>query len=150
MSRNRHGKRDSRHYFEWMEYASEDLAAAALLIDDGTCLNAAGFHCQQTIEKSVKAYLLFMTGRNFDGHNLSWLVRQAAKLNGEFNRFMAHTAALNRYYIECRYPSDAYESPDIERLRENLDVTRDIYEYICTLIYDEDYNADYDDDEDTY
>lgn len=147
MSRNRRGQRDSKHYFEWMEYASEDLAAATVLTDDGTCLNAAGFHCQQTIEKSVKAYLLFISGRNFDGHNLSWLVRQAAKFNSEFSKFMAYTAKLNRYYIECRYPSDNPDEPEIEVLKQNLDITRDIYEYICSLIYDEEYHGDYEDDE---
>lgn len=146
MSRNRRGQRDSKHYFEWMEFASEDLAAAAVLTDDETCLKAAGFHCQQTIEKSVKSYLLFVSGRNFDGHNLSWLVRQASKFNPEFIRFMAHTTKLNRYYIECRYPSDNPQEPDIEQLRRDLEITREIYEYICSLIYDEDYNADYDDE----
>lgn len=147
MSRNRRGQRDSKHYFEWMEYASEDLAAATVLTNDETCLNAAGFHCQQTIEKSVKAYLLFVSGKNFDGHNLSWLVRQAAKFNSEFNRFMAYTAKLNRYYIECRYPSDSPDEPEFEIIKQNLNVTRDIYEYICSLIYDEEYHGDYEDDE---
>ena len=92
MSRNRHGKRDSRHYFEWMEYASEDLDAALQLFEGGTCLNLAGFHCQQTIEKSLKAYLLFMSGQTFDGHNLSWLVRQACKYNSqEYHSFLIPT-----------------------------------------------------------
>lgn len=147
MSRNRRGQRDSKHYFEWMEYASEDLAAAFVLTNDGTCLNAAGFHCQQTIEKSVKAYLLFVSGKNFDGHNLSWLVRQASKFNSEFSKFMPHTAGLNRYYIECRYPSDNPDEPEEEALKRNLEITRDIYEYICSLIYDEEYHGDYEDDE---
>lgn len=146
MSRNRRGRRDSRHYFEWMEFASEDLAAAAVLMADETCLKAAGFHCQQTIEKSVKAYLLFVSGRNFDGHNLSWLVRQASKFNSEFIKFMAHTAKLNRYYIECRYPSDNPQEPTIEQVQEDLDITRQIYEYICSVIYEEDYHAEYDDE----
>ncbi len=144
MSRNRHGKRDSKHYFEWMEYASEDLAAAALLAEDATCVNAACFHCQQTIEKSLKAYLLFVSGQNVDGHNLSWLVRQACKFNSEFGVFIARTAALNRYYIECRYPSDRWETPDAQTLTETLDVTRDLYEYVCSIIYNEDYDEDYD------
>lgn len=147
MSRNRHGKRDSRHYFEWMEYASEDLAAAAELLENGTCLNAAGFHCQQTIEKSLKAYLLFISGQSVDGHNLSWLVRQACKFNSAFGRFIGQTVLLNRYYIECRYPSDRWETPDAETVSKNLAVTRELYEYVCSLIYDEDYDDDsYDDD----
>ena len=146
MSRNRHGKGDSRHYFEWMEYASEDLAAALLLAEDGTCINTACFHCQQAIEKSLKAYLLFMSGHNLDGHNLSWLVRQACKYNSTFGQFISRAAALNSYYIECRYPSDRWETPDPETLAAALSVTRDLYEYICSIIYDGDYHEEYEED----
>ena len=142
MSRNRHGKRDSRHYFEWMEYASEDLDAAQQLLAGGTCFNLAGFHCQQTIEKSLKAYLLFMSGQTLDGHNLSWLVRQACKYDSKFNRFIGETALLNRYYIECRYPSDNWENPDRKMIQRNLCVTRDLYVYVCKLIYKNDYESE--------
>lgn len=143
MSRNRHGKRDSKHYFEWMEYASEDLAAAVVLAEDATCVNAACFHCQQTIEKALKAYLLFVGGHSVDGHNLSWLVRQACKYHSAFGGFIARTAALNRYYIECRYPSDRWETPDAETMSQTLQVTRELYEYVCTMIYDGDYDKEY-------
>ena len=143
MSRNRHGKRDSRHYFEWMEYASEDLDAALQLYEGGTCFNAAGFHCQQTIEKSLKAYLLFMSGQTFDGHNLSWLMRQACKYNSRFNCFISETALLNRYYVECRYPSDNWENPDRQIIDRNIGVTRELYEYVCSLIYEDDYDSDH-------
>ena len=146
MSRNRHGRRDSRHYFEWMEYASEDLDAAVKLIESGTCYNAAGFHCQQTIEKSLKAYLIYVSGQTVDGHNLSWLVRQACKHNSVFSRFIGETAMLNRYYVECRYPSDKWVAPDKATIERNLRVTKDLYEYICSEIYDDDYDSDdYDD-----
>ena len=50
MSRNRHGKRDSRHYFEWMEYASEDLDAALQLFEGGTCLNLTDLGCRLDFE----------------------------------------------------------------------------------------------------
>ena len=148
MSRNRHGRRDSRHYFEWMEYASEDLDVAVRLFEEGICYNAAGFHCQQTIEKSLKAYLLFESGQTIDGHNLSWLVRQACKYNSSFNHFIGETAMLNRYYVECRYPSDNWETPDRNIMEYDLRVTKNLYEYVCSLIYNDDYDSDdYDDDD---
>ncbi len=148
MSRNRHGRRDSRHYFEWMEYASEDLDVAVRLAQDGICNNAAGFHCQQTIEKAIKAYLIFVSGQTVDGHNLSWLVRKACKFNSSFNRFISETAMLNRYYVECRYPSDNWETPDRAAIEHHLRVTKDLYEYVCSLIYDDDYDSDDFDDDD--
>ena len=106
-----------------MEYASEDLDAAQQLLAGGTCFNLAGFHCQQTIEKSLKAYL-------------------PCKYNSQFNRFIGETALLNRYYIECRYPSDNWENPDRKMIQRNLCVTRDLYVYVCKLIYKNDYESE--------
>lgn len=104
--RVREGANDSRRYFDWLRRAFEDLEAARLLgASDGT-LDAAAFHCQQCIEKALKSYLLFVTGEHVDGHNLTWLCRQAMKHDRRFEEWLDESALLNRYYIETRYPSD--------------------------------------------
>ena len=100
------------------------------------------------IEKAIKAYLIFVSGQTVDGHNLSWLVRKACKFNSSFNRFISETAMLNRYYVECRYPSDNWETPDRAAIEHHLRVTKDLYEYVCSLIYDDDYDSDDFDDDD--
>lgn len=107
MGRNRsEGARDSRRYYDWLERAHEDIKAAELLMGDKRTLNAAAFHCQQCIEKALKAYILFKTRSHADGHNLTWLCKQAIKQDRRFLSWIDESAALNRYYIETRYPSD--------------------------------------------
>lgn len=105
-SRRREGLNDSRHYYDWIDRAGEDIEAAKLLMVSEDTLNAASFHCQQCIEKALKGYLLFKTKIPMDGHNLTWLCRQAVKHDARFTEWLDESAALNRYYIETRYPAD--------------------------------------------
>ena len=41
----------------WLEFAARDLAAAKKLLDDEYVANIVLFHCQQCVEKSLKAIL---------------------------------------------------------------------------------------------
>ena len=53
MRRTRHTS-DSRLFFDWLEIAARDLLAARLLLEQGQCLDIAGFHCQQCLERRSK------------------------------------------------------------------------------------------------
>ena len=97
---------DSRKFFDWLEIAAGDLLAARLLLEQGQCVEVAAFHCQQGMEKALKAYLIDRTGVLVDGHNLTWLCRRAAELDDSFKQWLQESATLNRYYIETRYPTD--------------------------------------------
>ena len=98
MRRTRHSK-DSRKYFDWLEIAAGDLLAARLLLEQEQCAEVAAFHCQQGIEKAFKAYLIDRTGTLVDGHNLTWLCRQAMKQDRGFSRWLLATAKKNRLHI---------------------------------------------------
>ena len=78
MARRRKGNTDSQYYYKWLEKALSDLQSARILLTWGGDEMAVAFHCQQAIEKALKGYLLFKLGRHFDGHNLTFLCRQAA------------------------------------------------------------------------
>ena len=75
----RHNAQDSRRYYDWLEHSSQDLIAAKILSEDDRCYPLAAFHCQQAIEKALKAYILLKSDVLVDGHNLTWLCRQAKK-----------------------------------------------------------------------
>ncbi len=85
----RHNTTDSRRYYDWLDRAAEDMMATEKLADDEFCYNACAFHCQQTIEKALKAYILLKTDRLLDGHNLTWLCKQAARYDDHFFRLDA-------------------------------------------------------------
>ena len=41
----------------WIELAKRDFTAAKLLADEDYVINLALFHCQQTVEKMIKAVI---------------------------------------------------------------------------------------------
>ena len=106
MGSRRKSSHDSQRYFDWMERAEADLYSALLLKElNGDNCNAA-FHCQQCIEKALKAYVLFMQNKHIDGHNLTYLCRSAVKIDPKFTEWLDESVELNRYYLETRYPTD--------------------------------------------
>jgi HEPN domain-containing protein len=135
MRSTKHGS-DSRKYFDWLEIAARDLLAARILIERKQCLDIAGFHCQQCIEKALKAYLIDRTGTLVDGHNLTWLCRQAARHNTYLKHYMEETAKMNRLYIETRYPSDIDLHLNSESIGKIYDTAKELYEFVCDEVYD--------------
>lgn len=117
MSRGEH-KTDSKRCYDWMFYAYGDIISARLLSTDKRLYSMAAFHCQQCAEKALKAFLLSKNHKLMDGHNLTWLCKQAALVNDGFARWIAESAMLNRYYIETRYPADILLEVDREALEQ--------------------------------
>lgn len=144
MRQTKHGK-DSRKFFDWLEISARDLLAAQILIKEEQCYDIAGFHCQQCIEKSLKAYIIDRTGMLVDGHNLTWLCRQALKYNPVFGQWVEKTAQMNRLYIETRYPSDIDLMFDEEKILGIYETAREIYNFVCDQIYGGDGSLDDDD-----
>ena len=134
MSRSSSHSTDSKRYYDWLFHAYQDLLAAKTLIEDNRLYEPTVFHCQQAIEKSLKAYMLFKTHRLFDGHNLTWLCKQAALMDGNFVKWIEKSALLSRYYIETRYPADDLLEIDRATLDDLLDSTSEMLNFICDQI----------------
>ena len=128
---------DSRRYYEWLDRAQADLQSARLLIAGGGDMNIVVFHCHQVAEKALKGYLLFRSRRHYDGHNITFLVRRAIKLDRDFNQFLADSPPLNRYYIETRYPTDIPFQIDINAVRNVFRFSEKIYQTIASKLHNE-------------
>lgn len=121
---------DSNYFADWLRRAREDLIAASVLKENNQCYNSAAFHCQQTAEKALKAYILFVSDRLVDGHNLSWLTKQANRYN-DFNQWFDEAAALNRCYIETRYPADIPFSVTQKQVESYYKMAYEMFIFIC-------------------
>ena len=136
MSRARKGGRDSLYYYKWLDKALLDLQAARILMTwNGDTCNIA-FHCQQAIEKALKGYLLFKTGRHFDGHNLTYLCRQAVQQDEMFTEWLDESATLNNLYIETRYPTDLPVAIDEHACRHYFAMAENMFAAIRQELYD--------------
>ena len=134
MSRKSSHSGDSKRYYDWLFHAYQDLLAARMLITDKRLFNPTVFHCQQAIEKSLKAFLLYKHRKLFDGHNLTWLCKQAALTDQSFTKWIGKSTLLNRFYIETRYPADIPEEIDRQLVEEILEATEDMMDFICDSI----------------
>lgn len=135
MGRSRKGVSDSMFYYKWLDKALCDLQAARILLTWGGDPGMTAFHCQQAIEKAFKGYLLFKTGRHFDGHNLTYLCRQAALADPAFAEYLDESAALNNLYIETRYPTDLPFSLTERQLHQLIRLSENIFSAIRAELY---------------
>lgn len=132
MSRNSK-KGDSKRYYDWIYHASLDRMAAEVLCNDPQLYYAAAFHCQQCIEKALKGYLLFKSRHLLDGHNLTWLCKQAAMMDDSFIQWIDESAVLNRYYIETRYPADIPLEINSSTMKSLMNMSGSMMDFICDI-----------------
>lgn len=125
---------DSKRYFDWLFHANLDYLAAKNLINDERCYFATAFHCQQCIEKALKGYMLYKTRKLFDGHNLTWLCKQAMLMDDHFRKHLMDSVTLNKYYIETRYPADVPLDIDYDTIQSLFEITTDMLSFISEQI----------------
>lgn len=133
MSRSSSHKTDSKRYYDWLYHACLDIMSARVLMEDERLARPVVFHCQQAMEKGIKAFLLYRHRKLFDGHNLTWLCKQAAMTDQSFTKWIGRSTLLNRYYIETRYPADIPEEMSGDFVRETLEATEEMLEFICDI-----------------
>lgn len=131
--RDRRG--DSDRYFDWLDMAHTDIESASILRAYGGDPDAVVFHCQQAVEKSLKGFLLFRTKRHYDGHNVSFLIKQAMRESWDFSRFLEKSTPLGRLYIETRYPADYPPELDLETVEGFFVMAEAVYRLACSKVF---------------
>jgi HEPN domain-containing protein len=120
----------------WLTKAASDLRSARLLGSaDDPPLDTAIYHCQQTAEKAVKAFLVSMEIPPEKTHDIRKLTLQAAVHEPRFNEVMDMAVALTPYAWEFRYPGDLAETyPTREEFDEALQHAQAIYDFVMNLL----------------
>lgn len=134
---SRTGK-DSHRYNDWLDRSEEDLLAAKILSENEDCYNSSAFHCQQAIEKALKAFILLKSNILVDGHNLMWLCRQATKYDRGFHQWFDESADLNQCYIETRYPADILNEINEKKIKNFYRMASEMFAYTSKEIDKED------------
>jgi HEPN domain-containing protein len=106
----------------WLTYAEADLRAAEHLLESGDFM-ASAFHCQQAVEKLLKAIIVAETGeRPPYVHNLRLLLEQIETIEVPEN-VVRRTVEIEPHYVGARYPGivdpEFYNRRNVERLLEN-------------------------------
>jgi HEPN domain-containing protein len=124
---------NSQSSSDWLKKAEEDLESAKILFKESTIYNTIGFHCQQTVEKSLKAYLYAQKVAVKKSHDLVYLLTNCAKFSQDFFRFEDDCKILNTYYIPMRYPI-LEMSLSKRQAEQALEIADKLLNFVSTLL----------------
>ena len=118
----------------WLVKAARDLRAAdhewsatPPLRDD------IAFHCQQAVEKSLKAFLTWHDVAFRKTHDLIELGQACVGVQADISSLLRRAAPLTEYAWKFRYPGDIDE-PSPGETHEAFSLAREIYEKVFELL----------------
>ena len=115
---------------EWLHKANQDLHSAyILLFNDESIPDTACFHCQQAVEKTLKAFLVLQSIRFERVHNLSYLMELCQKQNPLLSEIRINVDELSPFAVEIRYPGDLLEI-ELKEAKEILQTTEKILGFL--------------------
>ena len=126
---------------EWIKYSKLDLDSALKLLESPELTQSAAFHCQQSIEKALKAIIEEKVKKVPRIHDLEKLygIIEENGINLVFDADILDQ--VNDVYIEIRYPSDLGLVPDgipkVETIRSFYELSEMIYKQVNEVLNNE-------------
>lgn len=113
--------------------AESDLRAARALIEcEQPPTDAICFHCQQAVEKTLKAWLHWHEIRSPRTHNLAEILEICKLTDSSFTR-LGEIETLTPYAVELRYADDFY-FPPVEEARGALHLAEETADFVRTAL----------------
>ncbi len=94
------------------------------IITDTLC-----FHCQQAVEKLLKAFLVQNKIEFERTHSLEYLIKLCSSVDKSFESLYGITKKLAFYAIEIRYPDEFY-IPSVEEAKEAFRNAKEVKEFV--------------------
>ena len=121
----------------WLIKSEHDLGSASRLMEgDEPYLDVAVYHCQQAVEKAIKAYLTYRDIVFEKTHNLSLLLIDCIPLDSSFKQWEDVAEILTPYASEFRYPKDIMD-PSKDEAEQALISAKAFVDFIIKLLPDE-------------
>ena len=115
---------------DWVRKAESDFKTAAHLSKGGAdFLEGVAFHCQQAVEKYLKAFLVWHQVEFSKTHDIKTLLELAGKMDETILEILRDASILTPYGVDYRYPGDypdVTESDGEKALRLAADVRDEI------------------------
>ncbi|MBT9130755.1 MAG: hypothetical protein DDT42_01099 [candidate division WS2 bacterium] len=115
---------------KWLIKAIEDFNASKYIVnlsDEKILTSIVCFHCQQTVEKLFKAYLITKKIDFAKTHDLELLIKLCVDLDNEFKNISIDH--LSDYAVEIRYPDEFY-IPSIEEAKKCFEIASNVKDFI--------------------
>ncbi|MFO7882636.1 MAG: HEPN domain-containing protein [Kosmotogaceae bacterium] len=114
---------------EWLDYAHHDLQAAEFLMKmTPKPLEIICYHCQQSAEKTLKAFLAFKNQEIPKVHDLTYLLDKCVELSPKLKKLQQEALDLTDYSTIVRYPFNI--ELNISDTKQALKNARKIYKIV--------------------
>jgi len=118
----------------WLAKAQGDLRAAHILGEaEPAELDIAVYHCQQAVEKALKAWLVSREIPFTKTHDLERLLDASNSDSNALSHFSDHMRILTPYAVEFRYPGDVV-APEESEAREAIRLASEVLLCIQALL----------------
>ena len=125
-------KRSLAH--NWLMKSRRDLLSAKRLARGAEpYLDTAIYHCQQSVEKAVKGWLVYHDQSFEKTHDLRLLVTQASEVDSKFTDWFEIAVQVAPYATAYRYPGEILE-PTEEEYEEAFKAASKFYEFVCLAL----------------
>ena len=123
---------------QWLRHAADDLRSTEILLEK-KIYTVACFHCQQCLEKSLKAILQEKNVKPPRIHNIKVLKDTAENASGSTLDISVEEANfLNELYVETRYPPDIgllpYGEPTEEDARKAMEIAQRVFTQVEKML----------------
>jgi HEPN domain-containing protein len=97
---------ETRDYLNhWIKKAEEDIAVIQKLTEfEIIASSAVCFHCQQAVEKFLKAFLIANNKEIVRTHNIEFLLAECSDIDKDFEKI--DPLNLTDFGVDIRYPGD--------------------------------------------
>jgi HEPN domain-containing protein len=117
---------------KWLSKAETDLRSAQRLLEiEPPIPDTACFHCQQSIEKNLKAYLAYNGVDIQRTHNIVFLLSKCAEHDSIFRNIDPKN--IDIYAVHARYP-EYDEEVGIVESKEHYALARRVSQLVCERI----------------
>jgi Uncharacterized conserved protein related to C-terminal domain of eukaryotic chaperone, SACSIN len=115
----------------WVKKAESDLRSANVLLKaDDVITESVCFHCQQAIEKYLKAFLTEKNVRFGKIHDLLTLIEMCIREDKEFEKLdKDRISELTFYAVDVRYPDEFY-TPSLEEAKKAFEIAKQVKDFI--------------------
>ena len=119
---------------QWLTKAREDWDVVQILLgDDNPPTSAVCFHCQQCVEKLIKAILTRHAVEFPKTHDIERLIKLTGDLVPRLDSLLPLAQKLTVYGVDTRYPADIkIVSPS--EMKEIVEITEKFREVILSAI----------------
>ena len=114
-------KNNQNEYVRWFEKADQDLESAIFLMKMiPVPIEIICYHCQQSAEKYLKAFLFFKKEPVKKTHDLTVLYKTCLKYDRDFKTIEDACLNLTPYSVVTRYPYNIeFDENDVESAIKN-------------------------------